>query len=128
VVSTVTTARYLGTTGRHLAELSRADRWWAMLDPRALFSRRGMLSLFGNRIVLGGWEPHASVTVYAREVESVGISSTVGGVRPIVLRHRNGESLYLMVNHRSLPKRDDNVEWAALLGDWLVGDSFGGSV
>ena len=92
-----------------------------MLDPRVMFPRRGVLSLFGNRIVLDEWEPHASVTVYAREVESVGISPTMGGVRPIVLRYRNGETLYLLVNRRWLPKGDDNVEWLALLGDWLGG-------
>lgn len=123
MVSTVASARYLGTTGKHLAQSSRADRWRATLDPRVMFPRRGVLSLFGNRIVLGEWEPHVSVTVYAREVESVGISSAVGGMRPIALRHRNGETLYLLVNRRWLPKGDDNVEWAALLGDWLGGSA-----
>jgi hypothetical protein len=123
-VSTVVAARYLGTTGRHLAELSRADRLRAVLDPRALFPRHGALSLFDNRLVLTGWEHDAPVTVHAREVAAIGISPPVAGlrraqVRPLVLHHDNGETLYLMINHRWLPSRDDNAEWAELLTNWL---------
>ena len=117
-------ARYLGTTGRHLAGVSRADRLRAVLDPRALFPRHGALSLFDNRIVLTGWEHDEPITVYAREVVTVGISPPVDGlrravVRPIVLHHHNGETLYLMINHRRFASRDDNAEWAVLLSSWL---------
>lgn len=114
-------ARYLGTTGGQLAEVSRIGRWWGVLDARTLFPRRGALSLFDNRIVLAGWERHASVTVHARELGSVGLSSPVGGVRPIALRHRNGETLYLVINRRWLPGRDDNAEWVGVLRDWFAG-------
>lgn len=90
-----------------------------MLDPRALFSRHGTLSLFDNRIVLTGWEHGEPVTVYAREVVAIGISPPVAGLRPIMLRHDNGETLYLMINHRRFPSRDDNTRWSVLLADWL---------
>ena len=123
-MSTVAAARYLGTTGRHLAEVSRSDRLRAVLDPRALFPRHGALSLFDNKIVLSGWERNASVTVHAREIAWVGISPPVAGlrraeVRPIALHYQNGETLYLMINQRWLPSRDDNAEWAVLLTSWL---------
>jgi hypothetical protein len=116
----VSTARYLGTTGRHLAMVSRVDRLRAVLDPRALFPRQGALNLFDNRIVLTGWEQHASVTVHARElatIDTADLSST--RLRPIALHHTNGEILYLVINHRRLTNRDDNAEWVVLLADWL---------
>lgn len=117
-------ARYLGTTGAHLAALTRADRLRAVLDQRALFPRSGTLTLYPNRIVLTGWEHDAPVTVHAREVATVGIAPPVATirrvvVRPIVLHHDNGDTLYLMINHRRLPNRDENAEWAVLLANWL---------
>lgn len=123
-MNTVAAARYLGTTGSHLAALTRADRLRAVLDPRALFPRSGTLTLFDNRIVLAGWAHHAPVTVHAREVTTVGIAppvATMRGVvvRPIAVRHHNGETLYLMINVRWLPNRDENAEWAVLLSNWL---------
>ncbi|HEY2697692.1 MAG TPA: hypothetical protein VGJ45_19690 [Pseudonocardiaceae bacterium] len=123
-MKTVAAAQYLGTNGRHLAALTRADRLRAVLDPRALFPRSGTLTLFDNRIVLTGWEHDAPVTVHAREVATVGIAPPVATlrrvvVRPIALHHDNGETLYLMINHRRLPNRDENAEWAVLLANWL---------
>ena len=118
------TARYLGTTGRHLAALSRADRVRAVLDPRVLFPRRGTLSLFANRIALGNWADDATVTVHATEVATIDVAPPVGGsrrteLRPVALVHRNGETLYLLINQRWLPARNDNMLWASLLVDWL---------
>ncbi|HEV3357031.1 MAG TPA: hypothetical protein VG247_09565 [Pseudonocardiaceae bacterium] len=123
-MSTVSAARYLGTTGRHLAALSRTDRVRAVLDPRALFPRRGNLSLFANRIVLDDWADDAAVTVHATEVATIDIAPAVARLRraelrPVALVHRNGETLYLLINQRWLPARNDNVRWASLLGDWL---------
>ena len=117
-------ARYLGTTGAHLAALTRADRLRAVLDQRALFPRAGTLTLYANRIVLTGWEHDAPVTVHAREVAGIGIAPPVATirrvvVRPIALHHDNGDTLYLMINHRRLPHRDENAEWAVLLANWL---------
>jgi hypothetical protein len=122
VVSTVSAARYLGTTGRHLAALSRTDRMRAVLDPRALFPRRGMLSLFANRIVLDNWADEAAVTVHATEVDTIDIAPAIAGLRrtePVALLHRNGETLYLLINQHWLPARNDNARWASLLGEWL---------
>jgi hypothetical protein len=123
-VRTVAAARYLGTTGRQLSGLSRADRLRAILDPRALFPRHGTVTLFDNRIVLTGWEHDAPVTVHAREIAGIGIAPPVTGlrraeVRPIALHHDNGDTLYLMINQRWLPNRDDNAEWVLLLTSWL---------
>jgi hypothetical protein len=66
--------------------------------------------------------------VHAREVDAIGISSPIAGLRgaetrPLALHQHGGEVLYLMINHRWLPSRDDNVRWAVLLTNWL--DEFG---
>lgn len=90
-----------------------------------------MLSLVTNRLLLTGWEQDATVTVHASEVARIDIAFApshqrllVGGLRepdarPIAVRHANGETLYLLINQRWLPTRNDNAVWAALLTDWL---------
>jgi len=105
---------------------------WAVLDPRALFPRHGLLVLLANRLVLTGWDDGAEVTVHASEIAAISGAydsardlPLVGNLRrpvaaPVVVRHNNGGTLYLLINHRWFPARNDNVFWSALLANWLL--------
>jgi hypothetical protein len=128
-----TRGSYLGATADDLRARSLGGRVRALLDPRALFPRHGGIVLFANRLVLTGWDDGAEVTVHASEIAAISgrgdptHDRLLAGalrrraVRPVVVRHNNGEALYLLINYHGFPARNDNVFWVELLTDLLTG-------
>jgi hypothetical protein len=124
-------AQYIGSTTEELAAKRRGDRIAAGVDQKVLFPRRGVITLFPDRLVLSGWNDTGDLVLRPAEVLSIENRFTdlygrlLGGLlnagKPLVVRTSTAGEIYLMVDHKTFMETTDNRRWARLLDSWRHG-------
>lgn len=99
-------------------------------DQRVLFPRNGQVTLYGDRLAIGGWDGRADLVLRPREVTSVRNEYTdlygrfVGGLlnsgRSLIIDTVSHGEIYLMIDHRRFLETTNNRTWARLLKTWLA--------
>ncbi|MEV0316246.1 hypothetical protein [Nonomuraea fuscirosea] len=122
--------RYAGSTAAELSGRGRGARMAAGDDQRVLFPRNGQVTLYGDRLAIGGWDGRADLVLRPREVTSVRNEYTdlygrfVGGLlnsgRSLIIDTVSHGEIYLMIDHRRFLETTNNRTWARLLKTWLA--------
>lgn len=124
-------ASYVGQTAEVLARRSKADIVAAGVTQKALFRRRGTITLYSDRLVIGGWNDSGSDLVLHREdIKSVRVEFTalygrlIGGLlnagKPLILGLTDGE-IYLLIDRHDFMETTDDRRWAELIEKWIAG-------
>lgn len=122
-------ASYVGQTADVLARRTGADTIAAGVSQKALFRRRGEITLHDDRLVLGGWGDDGDLVLRREDVQGVRVEFTelygrfIGGLlnagKPLILKLSDAE-LYLLIDRKELMETTDDRRWGKLVEDWLA--------
>lgn len=124
-------ATYIGQTADVLAGRSGADAVAAGISQKALFQRRGEITLYSDRLVLSAWEDGGDLVLWRGEVRAVRVTFTelygrfIGGLlnagKPLIVTTAEGVEIYLLIDRKELMETTDDRRWGELLENWLRG-------
>jgi uncharacterized heparinase superfamily protein len=124
------TARYLGATADQLARRSGADTLAAGVSQKALFHRRGEITLYPDRLVLTGWYDDGDLVLRPSDIRSLDARYTelygrfIGGLlnsgKPLIIHSNRTGEIYLLVNRREFLESTDDLTWLRRLRAWLA--------
>jgi hypothetical protein len=114
---------YLGATTYELVCKTGANR-------RALFQRRGTISLYPDRLELAGWSGTGDLALHRADFWSVNTAFTelygrfIGGLRgagkPLILDTAPAGELYLLINRKEFLETTEDRRWEQLINTWLA--------
>jgi hypothetical protein len=122
-------APYIGQTADILANSTGADKAAAGVSQKALFQRRGTISLFQDKLVIGQWSDSGDLVLSKDDIKAVRLEYTdlygrfIGGLlnagKPLILETSHGE-LYLLINRKEIMESTDDKRWYQLIEKWLA--------
>jgi hypothetical protein len=123
-------ATYVGQTADVLARRTGADTIAAGVSQKAIFQRRGEITLYDDRLVLGNWGDGGDLVLRREDVKGVRVEFTdlygrlLGGLlnagKPLILEIADAE-LYLLIDRKEFMETTDDRRWGQLVEDWLAG-------
>ena len=123
-------APYVGQTAEVLARRSKADMVAAGVTQKALFQRRGTISLFPDRLVVSNWNAPGDLVLSREDIRAVRVEFTalygrfIGGLlnagKPLILDLTGGE-IYLLIDRKDFMETTDDRHWAELIEKWIAG-------
>lgn len=128
--SATATAPYLGATTDELSRTTGADKVAAGVSQKALFRRRGDISLYPDRLVLRDWSDNGDLTLRPADIELVEARYTelygrfIGGLlnsgQPLIIRSTSAGEFYLLINRKEFMESTDDLKWEKLIKTWLA--------
>jgi hypothetical protein len=122
-------APYIGQTADILSHSTGADKMAAGVSQKALFQRRGTISLFADKLVIGEWGDSGDLVLSRDDIKAVRLEYTelygrfIGGLlnagKPLILETSHGE-LYLLINRKEIMESTDDKRWYQLIEKWLA--------
>ena len=120
---------YVGATADELRRRTSADKVAGVVSQKALFLRRGRISLHDERLVLGGWGENGDLVLSRADLTSVDVRFTdlygrfIGGLlnagKPLILDTVPAGEIYLLIDRKEFLETTDDRAWAARLTAWL---------
>jgi hypothetical protein len=121
---------YIGQTADVLARRTGADFGAAMVSQKALFQRRGTITLFQDQLVIGDWSESGDLVLTRDDIKAVRVEYTklygrfIGGLlnagKPLILETVHGE-LYLLIDRKEFMETNDDKRWSQLIEKWIAG-------
>ena len=120
---------YVGATAEELSRKTTADKMAGGVSQKALFLRRGRISLHDERLVLAGWGESGDLVLSRADITSVDVRFTdlygrfIGGLlnagKPLILDTVPAGEIYLLIDRKEFMETTDDRAWAARLTAWL---------
>ncbi|WP_030938436.1 hypothetical protein [Streptomyces sp. NRRL S-646] len=120
---------YVGATADELRRKTSADRTAGVVSQKALFLRRGKVSLHEDRLVLGDWGEAGDLVLRRADITSVEVRFTelygrfIGGLlnagKPLILGTVPAGEVYLLIDRKEFMETTDDRAWAARIEAWL---------
>ncbi|GAA1659457.1 hypothetical protein GCM10009765_06020 [Fodinicola feengrottensis] len=120
--------KYIGATSDELAGKDAADKVAAGVSQKALFRRRGEITLYRDRLVLTEWAESGELVLRPADIRSVDVRFTelygrfIGGLlnagKPLILQTAAAGEMYLLIDRKEFMETTDDRRWATLLTDW----------
>lgn len=124
------TAPYIGAMADELSRATGADKVAAGVSQKALFHRRGDISLFPDRLVLRNWSDNGDLALDPADIESVEARFTelygrfIGGLlnsgKPLIIRSVSAGEFYLLIDRKEFMESTDDLRWEKLIKTWLA--------
>lgn len=121
---------YLGATAEELGQKSAADKLAAGIRQKALFQRRGQVTLESDRLLLGGWGDTGDLELLPEDITSVRTAYTalygrfIGGLlssgRPLILGTTVAGEIYLLIDREEFMETTEDRGWEKRINDWLA--------
>ena len=121
---------YIGATADELTRKTGSDKLAAGVSQKALFLRRGEISLYPDRLVLDGWGDDTDLVLRQRDISGVEVKFTdlygrfIGGLlnagKPLIVTVPTIGELYLLIDRKEVMETTDDRRWAKLLVEWLA--------
>jgi hypothetical protein len=126
-------AAYVGATSAELASKDGADKIAAGVSQKVLFSRRGDIALYPDRLVLRDWTDAADLVLNRTDIRSVETRFTdlygrfIGGLlnagKPLIIESTKAGEVYLLINRKEFMEITDDRRWEKLIKAWLAEES-----
>jgi len=120
---------YVGATADELRRKTSADKMAGGVTQKALFPRRGKVSLHEDRLVLGEWGEAGDLVLRRADITSVEVRFTdlygrfIGGLlnagKPLILGTVPAGEVYLLIDRKEFMETTDDRAWAARIEAWL---------
>ena len=120
--------KYIGSTTVEMTSRTGADRVPDGVNQKALFERRGDITLYDDRLVLSGWSEGEDVLLRPDDIRSAEAKFTdlygqfIGGRlnagKPLVVDGPKTGEIYLLIDRKEFLETTDDRRWAKLLTDW----------
>ncbi|SHI16840.1 hypothetical protein [Streptomyces sp. 3214.6] len=120
---------YVGATADELRRRTSADKMAGVVSQKALFLRRGKVSLHEDRLVLGAWGEAGDLVLRRADITSVEVRFTdlygrfIGGLlnagKPLILGTVPAGEVYLLIDRKEFMETTDDRAWAARIEAWL---------
>ena len=120
---------YEGATAEELARRTAEDRLGGAASPKALFQRRGVVTLKQDRLVLGSWGNGGDLVLRRPDITSVDTTYTelygrvIGGLlnagKPLILGTTRSGQLYLLIDRKDYVETTHDRAWEQRIKDWL---------
>ncbi|MBO1331528.1 hypothetical protein [Streptomyces sp. VRA16 Mangrove soil] len=121
-------APYIGATADELSRMTTADKVAGGVSQKALFQRRGTLTLDERGLVLGGWGDGGDLVLGHGDVTDVRVEFTdlygrfIGGLlnagKPLILTVAGVGEIYLLVDRKEFMETTDDRAWAERIRAW----------
>jgi hypothetical protein len=125
----IASGTYIGATADELTSKTGSDKVAAGVSQKVLFQHRGEISLFPDRLVLGGWLDGDDLVLGQQDITEAQARFTdlygrfIGGLfnagKPLILTVPAIDELYLLIDRKEIMETTDDRRWAKLLADWL---------
>ena len=126
----IATGTYLGATAAELTRKTGADKIAGGVSQKALFLRRGEISLYADRLVLGDWSEAGDLVLRPHDVSAAEVRYTdlygrfIGGLlnagKPLIVTVPEIGDVYLLIDRKEFMETTDDRRWAKLLTEWLT--------
>jgi hypothetical protein len=121
---------YLGATAEELGQKSAADKLAAGISQKALFQRRGQVTLEPDRLLLGGWGDTGDLELLPEDITSVRTAYTalygrfIGGLlnsgKPLILGTTVTGEIYLLIDRKEFMETTEDRAWEKRIKEWLA--------
>ena len=121
--------RYIGATSTELAQMTTADKLAGGVSQKALFHRRGEITLYDDRLVLTQWSDEKDLVLERGDITSVDREFTelygrlIGGLlnagKPLILGTTKAGKIYLLIDRKEFMETNADHKWEKLIKDWL---------
>jgi len=121
---------YVGQSADILARRNIADMGAAVVSQKALFQRRGTITLYQDQLVIGNWSESSDLVLTRDDIKEVRLEFTalygrlIGGLlnagKPLILETVHGE-LYLLIDRKEFMETTEDKRWAQLIEKWIAG-------
>lgn len=121
-------AEYIGATADELKRTTAADKAAGGVSQKALFHRRGTLTLDERGLTLGGWGDDGDLALRPVDVTDVRVEYTqlygrfIGGLlnagKPLILTVAGIGEIYLLVDRKEFMETTDDRAWAERIRSW----------
>ncbi|KZM74044.1 hypothetical protein [Nocardia terpenica] len=120
---------YIGATATELRGSDPLDKAAGVISQKALFHRRGDITLTDSVLTLSAWADGGDLTLRPSDITSLSRTYTelygrfIGGLlnsgKPLILQTIAAGTLYLLIDRSELLETTKNGEWARAITAWL---------
>jgi hypothetical protein len=121
---------YLGATADELGQKTAGDKIAAGIRQKALFHRRGPVTLERDRLVLGAWGDAGDLELRPEDIASVRraytelygrfIGALLNSGTPLILGTATAGEIYLLIERKDFRETTHSRTWEKRLKDWLA--------
>ncbi|AHH93418.1 hypothetical protein GCM10010174_32370 [Kutzneria viridogrisea] len=120
---------YVGATTDELSRKTGADKVAAGVSQKALFQRRGDVTLYDDKLVLSQWSDSGDLELTRADIKSVKTEFTehygrfIGGLlnagKPLIIDSTVQGEFYLLINRKEFMETTDDRQWEKMIKEWL---------
>ncbi|MFI5778161.1 hypothetical protein [Nocardia sp. NPDC051570] len=120
---------YIGASAAELEESGGVDKAAGLISQKALFHRRGPITLAGDALVLSDWGDGGDLVLRRTDIAAVERKYTdlygrfIGGLldsgKPLILNTAPAGVIYLLIDRKEFLESTRNKEWGSAITQWL---------
>ncbi|PXX57378.1 hypothetical protein DFR70_11833 [Nocardia tenerifensis] len=127
-MTAIESGTYVGATAAELREKGTPDKAAGLVSQKALFHRRGKITLDTDTLVLSDWNDSGDLILRPTEITAIERKFTdlygrfLGGLldsgKPLILHTVSAGEIYLLIDRKEFMETTRNKAWAQALLDW----------